>query len=82
LNTVEKLAKVRALISSGRMQEIREDAHLTRPELGAQVGASAMTIWRWESGEHFPHGQRALRLLRVLERLESQLNGSKEAAHG
>jgi len=82
VTTLEKLARVRDLVISGRAQEIREAARVTRPELGTEVGASGMTIARWEAGENLPHGKRALRLLRALERLESQLNGSKEAAHG
>ena len=39
-----------------RTREIRQLAEVTRERLGAEVGVTGMTIWRWESGRQRPSG--------------------------
>jgi transcriptional regulator with XRE-family HTH domain len=85
---VEALARVRQLAASGRAREIRIEAGVSLGEIAADVGCTPTCIWRWERADDNPNGRSptgaaAIRYLRVLERLESQLDGRREvAAHG
>ncbi len=33
----------------------RADLKLSQPEAGEKIGVNAMTLSRWERGEHLPH---------------------------
>jgi DNA-binding XRE family transcriptional regulator len=64
-----EIAKYRELIRSGRAQDIRERAQVSRSELGLSIGVSQSTIWRWEMGKRIPRGAVARRYGEVLREL-------------
>jgi DNA-binding transcriptional regulator YiaG len=90
-----RLAWVRAAISSGEAQRLREEAQLTIGEVARACGVDQSTVWRWESGQRRPRGQPALKLASLIESLreaaqhatnnsdgaEEQLPGHLDAAN-
>ena len=67
------LVRVRRLAGSGWARSARESAGLSLEEVAGPVGVDRSTIHRWETGKRRPHGEAAIRYLRVLEGLS---NGS------
>jgi DNA-binding transcriptional regulator YiaG len=65
----ERLQALRALTTSGKAREIREDAHLSLSDIARSVGAHYSTVSRWESGQRLPRGEAALRYAALLDRL-------------
>jgi DNA-binding transcriptional regulator YiaG len=71
IRELERLAKVRQLITTGEARELRIAGGLSLSEAGAPVPVDGSTVWRWENGVRMPRGENALRYLRVLEMLQS-----------
>jgi DNA-binding transcriptional regulator YiaG len=67
--TAVRIAKVRALASSGEAQRIRERAGLTRGDVARDLRASIGAVRRWELGERAPCGELALKYGRLLDEL-------------
>jgi DNA-binding transcriptional regulator YiaG len=70
------LAHVRELAATGRAREIRESARLSQADLAEQLGTTAASVCRWESGRRIPR-QVALAYARLLAELVA---GRKEGA--
>lgn len=67
------IREAREALRSGGAVAIRQAHALSLPELAAQVGVDASTLWRWEKGRSTPKGARAVRYglaLRMLRRDE------------
>lgn len=65
-----EIARARELLRSGRAQEIRENAGLSRAEIAADLGVDQSAIWRWERGKRAPRGNVAKRYAQLLHQLE------------
>lgn len=68
--SIVDVARVRRWLRDGRAQGIREASGLTRSDIGRALGVSPSTISRWETGARAPRPVVAIRLLRLLGRLE------------
>ncbi len=66
---VEKARALRQLPPPAERRRIRLEAGVTQQELAAALGASRVSISRWEKGARLPRGDSALRYSRALERL-------------
>ena len=55
-----ELVKVRGLAKSGAARAIREGAGLSLGEVASAVGVAKTTVYRWESGDRRPRGDRAI----------------------
>lgn len=60
---------LRQLPSPEERRNIRLEAGISQQELAAALGASRVTLSRWESGTRRPRGEMAIRYARALERL-------------
>jgi DNA-binding transcriptional regulator YiaG len=67
--TATELARVRRLCATGAARAIRETAGLSLAEVGAAAHVERTTIWKWEKARRRPHGDAAIRYLRVLEEM-------------
>ena len=74
ITTAERLQELRTLTTSGKARDIRVAARLTQSEIARSVGVHYSAISRWESGEHLPTGESALRYAALLERLGSAVS--------
>jgi hypothetical protein len=65
------LSRVRRLAKTGVARALRVSNGLSLAEMGASCDppVPASTILRWESGDHVPHGDRALGYARLLAEL-------------
>lgn len=63
------LAKAKRFAKSGAARMIRVQAGLSLAEVAAHVGVSPTTIFRWERSERAPHGEAAVRWMRLLDEL-------------
>lgn len=70
MSEIVDIARARALARSGRGQEIRERAGVSRSELAKELGRHETTVARWEGGERSPRGAVALRYGQLLTELE------------
>ena len=68
------VARVHRLLLTGAARDLRARAGLSLAAVGADVGVTASTLWYWETGQHVPRGEAAVRYLRYLERLERELD--------
>lgn len=68
-----RLSTARRLASNGEGRRLREAAGLTRAEVAATCGVTAVTIWRWENGHRSPHGVPALKYEHLLSALASTI---------
>jgi DNA-binding transcriptional regulator YiaG len=66
---VRLLAEARAACASGEAAALRKRLGLPLEFIATEVGVSAVSVWRWETGSHLPTGDRAVRLGRTLARL-------------
>lgn len=64
-----RLSSLRHLAESGRARQLRLNAQLSLPEVGAACGVSHVCISRWERGERRPRGAPALRYAALLDAL-------------
>jgi DNA-binding transcriptional regulator YiaG len=56
-------------MESGAARAIRESAGLSLSEAAAGSSVNRITIHRWETNQRRPHGEAALRYLKLLEEL-------------
>lgn len=63
------IIEARRLAASGAGRMIREAAGLSLAEVGLAIDADPSTVFRWETGERRPSGQRAVDYAAFLERL-------------
>lgn len=63
------LLDLAGLIRSGDARRIREDAGITAGTIAADLGVSAATVSRWETGTHPPTREHAIAWLRVLRQI-------------
>lgn len=78
--TEEALAvvRVRAWLVSGRAKEIRKRAGLSQADVGRAIGTDGPQMSRWEAGKAVPYFDSALRLARLLDRLEEIAKDGEE----
>lgn len=70
-----RLARARALGSTGEGQRVRLAARITFREMGRRVGVPQSSIVQWESGKTWPSEEAALRWLDAVEELQTVLDG-------
>ncbi len=68
-----QIAKARQMLTSGVARDIRIRAGLSLAEVGQAVGIHPTTLFYWENGTHRAGGDRAVLLMRFLNRLEREL---------
>lgn len=66
---VSEIARVRAMLRSGRAREIREHAGLSVPEVADALNLNPSTVARWERGERVPRGSSAIAYAELLREL-------------
>lgn len=66
---IVELARAKALVRSGAGRTVRQAAGLSLAEVGTALGVDPSTVYRWETGERHPRGERALAYADVLRRL-------------
>lgn len=74
------VARVRALLRSGRARTIRERARLSQAEVARAVGTDGPQISRWEAGKAAPQREAALRLAKLLDGLEEIIRDEEGTA--
>ena len=67
---LEDVAHAREMARSGRAQEILRKADVSCAEVAGVVGVDPSCVWMWVKGKTRPTGDRAIRFVRCLERLE------------
>lgn len=71
--TLQALARIRAMAESGEARARRERARLSLTEMANAIGAGVPTLARWELGDRRPRDvEIALRWLAVLDELDGQ----------
>jgi DNA-binding transcriptional regulator YiaG len=76
-----RLADVRAALSNGEAQRLREAADLSISEIAHACGVDQSTVWRWERGLRKPRGEAALLYGQLIEDLRKRTEpGPPEAA--
>lgn len=73
MNAVDEalaVAQVRADLRAGRARATRERAGLSQAEVARAVGTDAPTVSRWETGQHPPRRDFALKLAQFLWELD------------
>lgn len=71
-----RLARVRAAVTSGEAQRLREAAQLSIGEVARECGVDHSTVWRWERGTRLPRGERALKYGELIDSLRQQCKAS------
>lgn len=66
---LQRIARARDLVASGRLTAIRERSRLSKAEVARAVGVDPATVSRWEAGTRQPGEAQALKLLDVLDGL-------------
>ncbi len=66
---IKETRALRQLPSPEERRNIRLEAGISQQELAAALGASRVTLSRWETGTRRPRGEMAIRYARALERL-------------
>lgn len=69
---LRELGRVRRLVATGAAQAIREAAGATVAEVARAADVDRVSVHRWESGRRVPHGDAAIRYLRVLDELSGR----------
>ena len=69
--TTLDVARARTWLREGRAQSIRERSGLSQSDLARTLGVATTTVSRWEAGTRLPRPLVAVRLIRLLDRLES-----------
>jgi transcriptional regulator with XRE-family HTH domain len=67
---LEAVARVREMARTGRVAQILVEADVSDAEVAEVVGVDPSTVWLWRKGKTRPTGDRAVRFLHCLERLE------------
>ena len=66
---IVKVARAKALVASGVGKTVRQSAGLSLAELGQAIGVDPSTVYRWETRERHPQGERAVAYADLLRRL-------------
>ena len=61
------LKRVRRLVKSDRLRELREDQGLSQSDVARAIGVSPAQVSRWEAGLTRPRGRHAIALVAVLD---------------
>lgn len=69
LNEMAAVARARRALASGEGRKMRERNHLSLEECGRACNVDASTVFRWETGEHLPRTDHALRYARFLDQM-------------
>lgn len=75
-------AEGRRAVESGRLQAVRESAHLSRRELAQALEVTPTAVTLWEAGKRTPRGDAAERLALLLGQLEDTVTPQKSASPG
>ncbi len=75
ISEVKELLEARDAARTGRARRLREASGLSQVEVARLVGVRPSTINRWEAQERVPHGDVAIRWVRVLHDLANYLAG-------
>lgn len=70
---VQQVAEARRFIASGEARRLREALNLSLFDVAPSVTADPSAIGRWERGERTPRGPVAVKYMRLLKRLQGQL---------
>jgi len=70
------VSRVRLLARTGEARRIRERSLLSVGEIAREIGVSASSLSRWETGTTTPRASVALRWAEVLEQLERGMAGA------
>ncbi len=68
-----RIAHARALVQSGRLQQLRELGGLSLAEIGRACGVNASTVHRWLRHQALPRGVTALALYDLAATLSEAL---------
>jgi transcriptional regulator with XRE-family HTH domain len=72
-DVVARIARARALVQSGRLQQLRETGGLSLADIGRACGVNASTVHRWLRHEAMPRGVAALALYELTATLSEAL---------
>jgi DNA-binding transcriptional regulator YiaG len=72
MTTLQRLARVRRMASTGEARRIRERAGLRRSEVATDLGITPNRLTTWELGLRSPSGEAAVRWGRLLEALDRE----------
>jgi transcriptional regulator with XRE-family HTH domain len=70
---IARIAHARALVQSGRLQQLRELGGLSLAEIGRACGVNASTVHRWLRHQALPRGVTALALYDLAATLSEAL---------
>ena len=70
---IARIAHARALVQSGRLQQLRELGGLSLAEIGRACGVNASTVHRWRRHQALPRGVAALALYDLAAKLSEAL---------
>ena len=70
---IARIAYARALVQSGRLQQLREVGGLSLAEIGRACGVNASTVHRWLRHQALPRGGAALALYELAATLSEAL---------
>ncbi|RBY94837.1 hypothetical protein DQ244_06140 [Blastococcus sp. TBT05-19] len=73
---MQQVAEARRFIASGEARQLREALRLSLMDVAPTVLADPSAIGRWERGERTPRGPVAVKYVRLLRRLQSQLEAT------
>lgn len=74
-----RLAEVRAALSSGEAQRLREAAQLSIGEVARACGVDQSTVWRWERGTRKPRADVADAYGQFIDTLRKQAAAESSA---
>ena len=70
---IARIAHARALVQSGRLEQLRELGGLSLAEIGRACGVNASTVHRWLRHQALPRGVAALALYDLAAKLSEAL---------
>jgi len=73
VDQIAQIARARALVQSGRLQQLRETGGLSLAEIGRACGVNPSTVHRWLRHEALPRGVAALALYELAAKLSEAL---------
>ena len=73
IDEIARIAHARALIQSGRLQQLREKGGLSLADIGRACGVNASTVHRWLRHQALPRGVAALALYDLAATLSEAL---------
>jgi transcriptional regulator with XRE-family HTH domain len=67
LSEARAQVRLRRLVKSDRLRELREAAGLSQSDVARHIGVSPAQVSRWEAGLTRPRGRHAIALLELLD---------------